>query len=164
MLIEKDIKTKKYLNLSNLISIFIIIISFILDRISKNYIINSDLNNIFITDYLNLNLVWNTGIGFGLFATEANIVYHLISFFIFCIIIFIIFVAFKEEIISKISYALIIGGAFGNLFDRVTLFAVPDFIDLHYNNYHWFTFNIADIFVTIGVILIIIAEIFKNHK
>ena len=102
MLIEKDIKTKKYLNLSNVISIFIIIISFILDRISKNYIINSDLNNIFITDYLNLNLVWNTGIGFGLFATEANIVYHLISFFI-TIIIFIIFVAFKEEIISKIS-------------------------------------------------------------
>ena len=96
---------------------------------------------------------------------QKQILYTTLFLFLsFCIIIFIIFVAFKEEIISKISYALIIGGAFGNLFDRVTLFAVPDFIDLHYNNYHWFTFNIADIFVTIGVILIIIAEIFKNHK
>ena len=64
----------------------------------------------------------------------------------------------------KLIFALIIGGAAGNLFDRLTYFAVPDFIDLHFNSYHWFTFNFADIFITIGILFMIIYEIFFNKN
>ena len=129
----------------NLCSLVIVIVSFLLDRITKIKIIShQSINNpIYVNEYLNLELVWNTGIGFGLFNMEANFLYHLISLLILIIIFFIIFIIIKSSNIEKFFYSMILGGAFGNFYDRVSYYAVPDFIDIHYNNFHWFTFNIV---------------------
>ena len=105
-----------------------------------------------------MELIWNTGIGFGLLNLEAGIIYNLISIFISFIILVITFFL-KADLKEGFLYALIIGGAVGNLYDRAIYFAVPDFIDFHIGNYHWFTFNIADIFITVGIILLIIKEV-----
>ena len=150
----------------NLCSLVIVIIAFLLDRITKIKIISyqSSNNEIYVNDYLNLELVWNTGIGFGLFNMEANFLYHLISLLILIIIFFVIFIIIKSSNIEKFFYSMILGGAFGNFYDRVSYYAVPDFIDIHYNNFHWFTFNIADIFITLGIILILIRELIKTNE
>ena len=140
---------------------------FFLDRFSKIKIISLQENSsesIFINDYLNFDLVWNTGIGFGLLSQNANIYYHLISLLIFSIIIFIFYLIAKSIFIEKILLSLILGGAMGNCYDRLFYYAVPDFIDLHINNFHWFTFNIADIFITTGIILIIIKDLTLKKK
>ena len=161
-LLQKKIFTK-----FNIFSFFTIITIFIIDRITKLRIIENQLNNgsIFINDYLNFELVWNTGIGFGLLNFEANLVYHLISSLIFVVIITILIFMIKSEKYESFYFSLILGGAIGNFYDRVTYFAVPDFIDFHINNYHWFTFNLADIFISIGIILIIIKEtLLQNDK
>ena len=150
----------------NLCSLVIVIVAFLLDRITKIKIIshqNSN-NEIYVNDYLNLELVWNTGIGFGLFNMEANFLYHLISLLILIIIFFIIFIIIKSSNIEKFFYSMILGGAFGNFYDRVSYYAVPDFIDIHYNNFHWFTFNIADIFISVGIILILTRELIKTNE
>ena len=119
-----------------------------------------------VNDFLNFDLVWNTGIGFGLFSVEANITYHLISLLIFVVIIFLFYLITKAKFTDKILFSMIVGGAIGNLYDRLVYFAVPDFIDFHINQFHWFTFNIADIFISIGIILIIIKDLSlsKNEK
>ena len=119
-----------------------------------------------VNDFLNFDLVWNTGIGFGLFSVEANITYHLISLLIFIVIIFLFYLITKAKFTDKILFSMIVGGAIGNLYDRLIYFAVPDFIDFHINQFHWFTFNIADIFISIGIILIIIKDLSlsKNEK
>jgi signal peptidase II len=150
----------------NLCSLLIIIIVFLLDRITKIKIIShqSSNNPIYVNDYLNLELVWNTGIGFGLFNMEAGLLYHLISFLILIIIFFIIFIIIKSSNIDKFFYSMILGGAFGNFYDRVSYYAVPDFIDMHYNNFHWFTFNIADIFISVGIILILTRELIQTDE
>ena len=150
----------------NLCSLVIVIIAFLLDRITKIKIISyqSSNNEIYVNDYLNLELVWNTGIGFGLFNMEANFLYHLISLLILIIIFFVIFIIIKSSNIEKFFYSMILGGAFGNFYDRVSYYAVPDFIDIHYNNFHWFTFNIADIFITLGIILILTRELIKTNE
>jgi len=143
-------------------SLVVILIVFILDRALKIKIINKQENSngsIFINDYLNLDLVWNTGIGFGLLSQNANIYYHLTSLLIFFVIIFLIYLLLKAILFEKILYSLILGGAVGNLYDRLIYFAVPDFIDFHVGDFHWFTFNIADIFITLGIILIIIRDL-----
>ena len=140
----------------------VILIVFILDRALKIKIINQQENSngsIFINEYLNLDLVWNTGIGFGLLSQNANIYYHLTSLLIFFVIIFLIYLLLKAILFEKILYSLILGGAAGNLYDRLIYFAVPDFIDFHIGDFHWFTFNIADIFITLGIILIIIRDL-----
>ena len=145
----------------------IIALIFILDRVSKVKIINHQENNdgsLFINDYLNLELVWNTGIGFGLLSHNANIYYHGISFLILFVIFFLIYIINKVGFFEKILYSLILGGALGNFFDRVIYYAVPDFIDFHIHDFHWFTFNIADIFITIGVILLITKDLILNKK
>ena len=149
----------------NLCSLVIVIVSFLLDRITKIKIIShQSINNpIYVNEYLNLELVWNTGIGFGLFNMEANFLYHLISLLILIIIFFIIFIIIKSSNIEKFFYSMILGGAFGNFYDRISYYAVPDFIDMHYNNFHWFTFNIADIFVSVGIILILTRELIKTN-
>ena len=149
----------------NLCSLAIVIVVFLLDRITKIKIVShqSSNNEIYVNDYLNLELVWNTGIGFGLFDMEANFLYHLISLLILIIIFFIIFIIIKSSNIEKFFYSMIVGGAFGNFYDRVSYYAVPDFIDIHYNNFHWFTFNIADIFVSVGIILILTRELIKTN-
>ena len=115
-------------------------------------------------NYLNFDLIWNTGIGFGLFSQNANLYYHLISLLIFSVIIFIIYLIIKADFVEKILFSLILGGAIGNLYDRIIYYAVPDFIDLHFNDFHWFTFNIADIFITLGIVLIIIKDVLFKKK
>ena len=165
MYILKNFKNKIFLK-DTIISLAIIFFVFALDRVTKINIINHQLNNgiLFINDYLNLELVWNTGIGFGLFSQNANIYYHSISLLIFFVIVFLSYLISKANFADKIFFALILGGALGNFYDRLLYFAVPDFIDFHINDFHWFTFNIADIFITVGIILIISKDLILNKK
>ena len=146
----------------NLICILIIVLSFLFDRISKIKIINYQLNNnsIYINDFINLDLVWNTGIGFGLFSSNSNLIYNSLTVIIGGVIIFLIYLIAKSTFIDKILFSLILGGALGNFYDRIIYFAVPDFIDIHYQSFHWFTFNIADIFISIGIISLITKDLF----
>ena len=152
----------------NLLNHFIIIILiFIIDRISKIYLLNLQENgtevDLYIFPFLNIFLVWNTGIGFGLFSTDPNIFYHLLTFIIAIINLVLIILLFNLNGIRKYFISMILGGSFGNFFDRIYYFAVPDFIDLHIGNFHWFIFNIADIFITIGIICLIFVEIFDKN-
>ena len=89
---------------------------------------------------------------------DNNIYYNSISILIALVIFFLIYLSLKTDIFEKIIFSLIIGGAFGNFYDRLTFRAVPDFIDLHYGEFHWFTFNVADIFITLGIIAYIFKE------
>ena len=145
----------------------LILTIFFLDRYSKNLILNLLENEkyLFINNYLNLNLVFNTGIGFGLFSLNAGIYYNMLSVLIFIIILILFYLMFKSKTNEKIFFSFIIGGAIGNLYDRIIYKAVPDFIDLHIKDFHWFTFNIADIFISFGVIFMILNElVFKKEK
>tara|TARA_B100000686_G_C16787522_1_gene976248 strand:+ start:2837 stop:3349 length:513 start_codon:yes stop_codon:yes gene_type:complete len=156
------------IKLKNLLKHFLIIFSiFFLDRVSKTYLLNlsENGNNIdfYILPFLNIYLVWNTGIGFGLFSTDPNIYYHLLTVLIVMINLILIYFLFNLNDIRKYFISMILGGSFGNLFDRIYYFAVPDFFDLHIGNFHWFIFNIADIFITIGVICLIFVEIFSKN-
>ena len=139
---------------------------FFFDRITKIniLILLKDKDYIFINDFLNLNLVFNTGIGFGLLSLNAGIYYNIISLFILLVILILIYLLFKSKGFEKHSFSLIIGGALGNLYDRIFYKAVPDFIDLHIDNFHWFSFNIADIFITLGIILILFNEFNSKNK
>ena len=145
--------------------LFIIVIIFSLDRISKITIIEYQLgnNSIYINDFVNFDLVWNTGVGFGLLSFHSSILYNSITVLIGLIIIFLIYLLIKSKLSDKISFSLILGGAIGNFYDRLVYYAVPDFIDIHYQTFHWFTFNIADIFISLGIIMIILKDlVFKN--
>ena len=154
------------------VTLFTVIIIFLLDRLSKEYIIFLNDRNydpeIFTSSFLNIVLVWNDGIAFGLLSFENKTLYNLITILIAAIIVILLFLISKNEKIKKFSYIAISGGALGNLFDRITYKSVPDFIDLHYNGFHWFIFNVADIFITFGVICLICDEIFlekyRNEK
>mgnify|MGYP001168943750 CR=1 FL=1 len=157
------------MNLKKVISnTFIVLIIFFMDRLSKIYILKiaeSEANvDIYINPYLNFYLIWNKGIAFGLFSFEETFFYQVISLVIFIISIVIIFMIVNSEGLKKYSLILILGGAIGNLFDRIYYSAVPDFIDLHINGFHWFIFNLADIFITIGVICLILDEIIFYKK
>jgi len=148
--------------------IIIIFILFFLDRLTKIYLINlqsagTDID-FYILPFLNFYLVWNTGVGFGLASMEANIYYHILTIIIAFINIGLIFFLAKATGIYAYLFALIIGGSLGNLFDRIYYYAVPDFIDLHLGNYHWFIFNVADIFITVGIIGLILVELLKKEK
>ena len=156
----KDIKNN-VLKKENIYFLVLILFIFFLDRYSKNQILNNFNENIFyINDYFNLDLTWNTGIGFGLFSTEMNIIYNLMTIFIGIVILVLLLISINSDIFDKFLFSLITGGALGNFYDRVTYKAVPDFIDVHYNNFHWFTFNIADIFISIGIIFLITKDLF----
>jgi len=153
------------LNKTNLVSLIIILTLFTADRITKNLIINNQeflSRSVYINDFLNFELVWNTGIGFGLFSLEANLLYHLITLLIFTIIMMLIYLIYLNRINNKFFFSMIIGGGLGNIYDRLIYHAVPDFIDLHFNQYHWFTFNLADIFITVGIIVILMRDIIKE--
>ena len=151
----------------NIYSSLIIIFIFTLDRISKIYVLNlpdsSGEVNIYLTSFLSINLIWNEGIAFGLLSFDNNIYYNIITFLIIIIILVIIGISYKSKGVEKFCFLMIVGGASGNLFDRIYYTAVPDFIDFSINNYHWFIFNIADIFISLGVIMLIILE-FKKKK
>ena len=148
--------------------IIIILSIFFFDRFTKIYLINlqstgTDID-FYIFPFLNFYLIWNTGIGFGLVAMETNIYYHILTSIIVIINIGLIFFLIKSKEIHVYLIALIIGGSLGNLFDRIYYYAVPDLIDLHLGDYHWFIFNVADIFITVGIIGLILTELVKKEK
>ena len=138
---------------------------FFLDIYTKFFILNNFTENSYhLNDYINLDLVWNTGIGFGLFSSNSDIIYSLTSLLIAVVIMCLIYFLIASEKLEKIIYSIIIGGALGNFYDRMFFKSVPDFIDLHYKNFHWFTFNLADIFITIGIVAFLFKEIFKTNQ
>ena len=158
----------KNLRKNFLINSFLVLLIFLLDRLSKIYVIYLDKKflgaEIFSSKYLNINLIWNNGIAFGLFSFEKSSLYNFLTLIIIAIIIIIIFMTMKAEGIKKYSLLMILGGAIGNVFDRLFNRSVPDFIDFHVGNFHWFIFNIADVFITVGVIFMILIEIIGNNK
>ena len=148
----------------------IILFIFLADRISKLYILSvlEDLGfvDISINSYINLILVWNTGIGFGLLSLDQSEMYNIMTIFIALINLFIIYLIIKSKDNSAYFFLIILGGSLGNLFDRIYYSAVPDFIDISYMGYHWFVFNVADIFISLGIICLIFAELlnYKNNN
>ena len=158
----KEIKNKILIK-ENFYFLAVVSFFFFLDRYSKIKIINNFSENIhYINDFINFNLVWNTGIGFGFLSTNSTLVYNSITLTIALVILFLIYLTIKQNFLDKTLFSLILGGAIGNFYDRLVYFAVPDFIDVHYNNFHWFTFNVADIFISIGIIFLILKELFKK--
>ena len=148
--------------------IIIIITVFFFDRITKMYLINLQTTgtdvDFYILPFLNFYLVWNTGIGFGLASLESDIFYHILTAIIAMVSLVLIYFLLKARGIYTYLFALIIGGALGNLFDRIYYSAVPDFIDFHFGNFHWFIFNVADIFITVSIIGFIFIELLKKEK
>jgi len=152
----------------NLLNFFLIIVIFCIDRVSKFLMIQSsnpygDIN-INVTSFLNLNLIWNDGIAFGLFSFDQNLYYNMLTIFICLIILIIVWLMLNSRGFEQLSFIMIVGGSLGNIFDRFYYSAVPDFIDIHFNNYHWFIFNVADIFITLGIMFLISIEIFSSKK
>ena len=161
-MIKKSLGKNFFINLSFILLIFLV------DRISKIYVIYLDNkflgSEIFSSKFLNIILIWNDGIAFGLLSFKKESLYDVLSVIILIIILILIFMIIKSYGFKKYSFLMILGGALGNFFDRVFYRAVPDFIDFHIGNLHWFVFNVADIFITIGVIFMIILELFDNNK
>ena len=162
-MIIKNLSKNFFINLS-----FILLI-FLFDRISKIYVIYLDNklfgSEIFSSNFLNFNLIWNEGIAFGLFSFNEKIFYNILTIIILIIILIIFIMTIKSDGFKKYSLLMILGGALGNVFDRLYYKAVPDFIDFHIGNFHWFIFNVADIFITIGILFMVIIELFnKNQK
>ncbi len=150
----------------HLLNFSIIIFIFLIDRASKLLIISSpetyEQFGVSVTSFLNFNLIWNEGIAFGLFSFDEKLYYNFLTIIICLITVVIIWLMFRSKGFEKLGYIMIIGGSLGNIFDRIFYSAVPDFIDIHINNFHWFIFNVADIFITIGIIFLISFEIFNK--
>jgi signal peptidase II len=161
-------KMPNFLKKSFYINCFIVILIFVLDRVTKIYVINFYDNNLgndlLNSKYLNIRLIWNEGIAFGLFSFDEKIFYDILTLLIGLVIIIIFLMLKTNEGLKKYSLLIILGGASGNFYDRVKYNAVPDFIDFHIENFHWFIFNVSDIFITIGVILMIVLELISNKK
>ena len=158
-----NVSKTSFINLTIIFSIFL------LDRLSKLYIIYLDkINNgseIYQSKFLNIYLIWNEGIAFGLFSLDDNYLYNVLTLIILIVIIIILYLVVKNKGFKRYSLIFILGGAIGNLFDRIFYKAVPDFIDFHIENFHWFIFNVSDIFITVGVICMITLELIgKNDK
>jgi signal peptidase II len=158
----------KFLSKNFYISFSIVALIYFLDRLSKIYVIQLDKNNlgsdIFNSAYLNIVLIWNKGIAFGLLSFNESYLYNIISLIIAIIIIVLVIMSLKSQSFKRYSLLMIVGGALGNLHDRIFFNAVPDFIDFHIRNFHWFIFNVSDIFITLGVISMIVFEIFDNKN
>ena len=158
----------KYLNKSFIVNLFIILSIFGLDRFSKVYVISENEKNLsselFVSKFLNINLIYNEGIAFGLLSFDQSHMYNILTILIAAIILIIFFMTLKSDGLKKYSLLMIFGGALGNLYDRIFFKAVPDFIDFHIGNFHWFIFNVSDIFITLGVILMIVLEVFSNKR
>ena len=152
----------------NIYSLSLIFFLFLADRISKYLILNlfktSDEPNIVITSFLKFELIWNNGIAFSLLSFEENFYYNVLTAIIVLITIFLIFLMIKAVNVEKFGFCLIIGGSFGNIFDRLIYSSVIDFIDFNIGNFHWFIFNVADIFITIGVFILIMFELLKKNE
>ena len=151
-----------------IVNSLLVFLIFLLDRLSKIYVVYLDNkffgSEIFSSKYLNISLIWNEGVAFGLLNLEKNHLYNLLTVLIFIIIVAIIFMTINTQGLRKYSLLMILGGALGNVFDRIFNKAVPDFIDFHVGDFHWFIFNVADIFITLGVIFLILLEINDNNK
>jgi signal peptidase II len=158
----------KFLSKNFYISFSIVTLIYFLDRLSKIYIIQLDKNNlgldIFNSAYLNIVLIWNEGIAFGLLSFSESYLYNIISLVIGIIIIVLVIMSLKNQGFKRYSLLMIVGGALGNLHDRIFFNAVPDFIDFHIGNFHWFIFNVSDIFITLGVISMIVIELMEKDK
>ena len=158
----------RYLTKNFYINTIIVTLIFILDRISKIYVINLDKVNysseLYQSKYLNITLIWNEGIAFGLLSFDENHLYNLLSIIIAIIILIIFFMIIKNNNIKKYPLLMIFAGAIGNLYDRIRYKAVPDFFDFHIGEFHWFIFNVADIFISLGVFCMILIELIDNNK
>ena len=158
----------RYLTKNFYINSAIVFLIFILDRSSKIYVLHLDKINysseLYQSKYLNITLVWNEGIAFGLLSFNQNSLYNLLSLFITIIVLIIFFMIIKNNNIKKYPLLMIFAGAIGNLYDRVFYKAVPDFIDFHIGEFHWFIFNVADIFISLGVFFMILIELIDNNK
>ena len=156
----------KFLSKNFYISFLIVALIYFLDRLSKIYVIQLDKNNlgsdIFNSAYLNIVLIWNKGIAFGLLSFNESYLHNIISLIIAIIIMVLVVMSLKSQGFKRYSLLMIVGGALGNLHDRIFFNAVPDFIDFHIGNFHWFIFNVSDIFITLGVISMIILELADN--
>jgi signal peptidase II len=157
------------LNFKKIIVNFIIVFSiFIADRLSKIYILKiaetENMVDIYLTSYLNFYLIWNKGIAFGLFSFNESLIYNIITLIIIMITLLVLVMIFRADGVKRYALASVMGGSVGNLFDRIYYSAVPDFLDLHINNLHWFIFNVADIFITLGIISLILEELFNTNK
>ncbi len=157
-----------YLKKNFFINLIIIIIIFSLDRISKFYVIfKSETNlssSLYKSKFLNIDLIWNEGIAFGLLSFDQKLYYNFLTAVILIITAIILWMVSRSNGMEKIAFLIIFGGSLGNIFDRVLYKSVPDFIDFHINNFHWFIFNVADIFITLGVILLIYLELIVKTK
>ena len=157
----------KFLRKNFYISFSIVALIYFLDRLTKIYVIQLDKNNlgsdIFNSAYLNIVLIWNKGIAFGLFSFNESHLYNILSLIISIIVVILVIMSLKSHGFKRYSLLMIVGGALGNLHDRIFFNAVPDFIDFHVGNFHWFIFNVSDIFITLGVISMIILEIADNR-
>jgi len=152
----------------NIYSLSLILFLFLVDRISKYLILNifktSDEPNIIITSFLKFELIWNNGIAFGLLPFEENLYYNSLTAIIVVITIILFFLMIKSANVEKFGFCLIIGGSFGNIFDRLSYSSVIDFIDFNLGNFHWFIFNVADIFISTGVFILIMFELLKKNE
>lgn len=159
---------KEYLNKKFYINIFIILIIFLLDRLTKIIVVNlvekNFGNQIFSSKYLNIDLIWNQGIAFGLFSFDEILTYNILTAIIAAVILIVFIMILKNDGFKRFLLLLIMGGALGNLYDRVIFSSVPDFIDFHVGNFHWFSFNVADIFISIGVFFMILIEFIDINK
>ncbi len=155
-------------NKSFVINSLLIFLIFLVDRVSKIYVINLDKkflgSEIFSSKFLNISLIWNEGIAFGLLSLNQHSLYNILTLFIILIIFVLLIMLIRTENIKKYFFIMIFGGAIGNLYDRIFFRAVPDFIDFHIGDFHWFIFNVADIFISLGVFLMIIFELIDNKK
>ena len=158
----------KFLSKSFYFSTIFIILIFALDRISKLYVIYLSekvfVSEIFISKFLNINLIWNEGIAFGLFSFDQNNLYNFLTIIILGVIFVVFLMMIKSKGVKKYSLLMIFAGAIGNLYDRIAFKAVPDFIDFHIGEFHWFIFNVADIFISLGVFFMIMFELIGNKK
>ena len=158
----------KFFNKNFYISFLIVVLIYFLDRLSKIYVIELDKNNfgseIFNSSYLNIVLIWNKGIAFGLFSFNETHLYNILSLIISIIIIIVIIMSLRTQGFKRYSLLMVVGGALGNLYDRIFYNAVPDFIDFHIGEFHWFIFNVADMFISLGVIFMILYELIDNNK
>ena len=158
----------KNLRKSFIINSLIVFLIFLADRLSKIYVTYLDKkflgSEIFSSKYLNINLIWNDGVAFGLLSFDQESLYNLLTILIILIIFFILVMILKSSGLNQFALIMILGGALGNVFDRIVYKAVPDFIDFHVGNFHWFIFNIADIFITLGVIFMIMLEFINNKE
>ena len=159
----KDIK-KNLFKKENIYFFVLILFIFFLDRYSKNFILNNFREKrLYINDFLNFDLTWNTGMAFGLFSSDLEIIYNSLTFLIGVVIIILFYLLLISAKLDKLIYCIIIGGAIGNFYDRLQYRAVPDFIDFHFNNFHWFTFNISDVFISFGVLVFILKGFYEKN-